>query len=260
MKTYRLKSITLPLFLSLFIVFCACQKDESGIENQTKMLHSGVAVKGANQKIDVCHNNHIINISSNAVPAHQGHGDAVDMDGDGYFDIDNSCSATDCDDNDPAIHPDGEGVCDDGELGTAELLIGVWTTVEFSLEYSVGGLSVVDYLVDVVGLSPADAATQFAILEAALAADLTGSLTLNADNTYVSDFLSASDSGTWSLSADETTLTLFEGPATILITINSISETTLNASLGDGLFFDLDSNPATPEVEVMISANVTMTK
>lgn len=182
------------------------------------------------------------------------------MDGDGYFDIDNSCSDTDCNDNDPAVHPDAEGVCDDGELGTAELLIGVWTTVEFSLEYSVGGQSVVDYLVDVVGLSPADAAAQFAILETALAADLTGSLTLNSDNTYMSDFLSASDSGTWSLSADEHTLTLFEGPDTIVVTINSISETTLNGTLGDGLFIDLDSNPATPDVEVTVSANVTMTK
>jgi hypothetical protein len=182
------------------------------------------------------------------------------MDGDGYFDIDSSCSETDCDDNDPAIYPDAEGICDDGEWSTAELLIGIWTTLEFSLDYSVGGLSVFDYLVDVVGLSPADAATQVALLEAALAADLTGTLTLNADNTYVSDFLSASDSGTWSLSADGHTLTLFEGPDTIVVTINSISETTLNGTLGDGLFIDLDSNPATPDVEVTVTANVTMTK
>ncbi len=38
--------------------------------------------------------------------AHQGHGDAVDMDGDGYFDLDSPCSETDCDDTDAMVNPE----------------------------------------------------------------------------------------------------------------------------------------------------------
>jgi hypothetical protein len=62
-------------------------------------------------KIDVCHNGHIINISINAVSAHQRHGDAVDMDGDGYFDITNVCSEVDCNDFDEEINPGQEEIC-----------------------------------------------------------------------------------------------------------------------------------------------------
>ncbi len=37
-------------------------------------------------------------------------GDAVDMDGDGFFHIDNSCSETDCDDNNPNVNPGVEDI------------------------------------------------------------------------------------------------------------------------------------------------------
>lgn len=53
--------------------------------------------------VKVCHKGKIITIDIHAVPAHQGHGDAVDLDGDGYFTGDNACSAPDCDDTDPAV-------------------------------------------------------------------------------------------------------------------------------------------------------------
>jgi hypothetical protein len=62
-------------------------------------------------KVMVCHNTgsdtnpwEILELSDMAwVNAHQDHGDAVDMDGDGYFDRENGCSETDCDDDDPGI-------------------------------------------------------------------------------------------------------------------------------------------------------------
>ena len=47
-------------------------------------------------------------IDFHAVPAHQGHGDAVDKDCDGYFDAENSCSEVDCDDTNPDINPGAE--------------------------------------------------------------------------------------------------------------------------------------------------------
>ena len=56
-------------------------------------------------KVKVCHKGKIILVDFHAVPAHQGHGDAVDKDCDGYFDKDNSCSEVDCDDTDPNVNP-----------------------------------------------------------------------------------------------------------------------------------------------------------
>ncbi|HEX5170584.1 MAG TPA: hypothetical protein VFW11_15515 [Cyclobacteriaceae bacterium] len=56
-------------------------------------------------RVSICHKGKIITIDTHAVKAHVAHGDAVDMDGDGYFTGDNSCSEPDCDDTDPAVNP-----------------------------------------------------------------------------------------------------------------------------------------------------------
>jgi hypothetical protein len=57
------------------------------------------------EKVKICHKGKIIRVDGHAIRAHLGHGDAVDKDGDGYFTGDNSCSAPDCDDNDPTVNP-----------------------------------------------------------------------------------------------------------------------------------------------------------
>lgn len=59
-------------------------------------------------KVNVCHKGKVICISVHGIKAHKAHGDAIDKDGDGYFDIDNKCSETDCDDTDPNVYPGAE--------------------------------------------------------------------------------------------------------------------------------------------------------
>ena len=213
-----------------------------------------VSTKAKSGKIDVCHNGKVININGNALPAHQRHGDAIDMDGDGLFDIDNDCSATDCDDNDA-------DACDN-EMSTAELLVGTWTPTDINIEASVGTQSVPDYLVNEVGLSPEDAAAQYELLQDEFEAQITEELIFNADNTYSSYFNGAYDYGEWSLSEDEKTLSLLEGtiPDIIIITINSISEDTWDATTGGAFLLDLDNNPATPDVLVSVEGNVIFIK
>ena len=256
MKISKLKSIVLLCLCGMIITLFSCQKEETSIDNTTQLAESKVK----KTKINVCHNDHVINISSNAVSAHQRHGDAVDMDGDGYFDMDNSCGETDCNDNDPAMNPSIEGSCDDGDLSTAELLLGTWTTLTVDVNTSVGGQSVTDYLIDVVGMSEEDAAAQSENLLAELEAQVTGELTLNSDLTYESYFDGGSDSGTWILSEDEQTLTLFEGPDLIVIHIIAISEHTWVSTHGDDILYDLDGDARTPDVVVTAEANITMTK
>jgi hypothetical protein len=95
------------LFLSFFIL-TSCQQDTTVTEPSVQIKSSEVI------KVNVCHNgNNEITISSNAVATHQAHGDAVDMDGDGYYDKENVCSeGIDCDDTNPDINPGMEEICD----------------------------------------------------------------------------------------------------------------------------------------------------
>ncbi len=148
----------------------------------------------------------------------------------------------------------------DGGAATAELLVGTWTVTDNEIRTFVGSQTLVEYLVDVEGLTQLEAEALVDFFESSLEPDLTGSLTLNADNTYSSDFVGGSDSGTWSLSADGTTLTLIEGEDTIVITINSITSSTWNATLSDTFLVDVDSDPGTPDVSVRVEADVILTK
>ncbi|HEY4656072.1 MAG TPA: hypothetical protein VIH22_16255 [Cyclobacteriaceae bacterium] len=80
-----MKKLLLSLSTFIFFLFLtACESDD---------------------KVNVCHEGKIIRINIHAVPAHQGHGDAVDMDSDGYFTGDNACSEPDCDDTDASVNP-----------------------------------------------------------------------------------------------------------------------------------------------------------
>lgn len=100
-----MKKFLILLVLPLFLVNCS--QEDAFVTDPIE-----VELRGA-KKVNVCHNGHIINVNINAVPAHQNHGDAVDMDGDGYFDLANVCMVgVDCDDNDASIHPSAAEICD----------------------------------------------------------------------------------------------------------------------------------------------------
>ncbi|HMB63694.1 MAG TPA: lipocalin family protein [Eudoraea sp.] len=146
------------------------------------------------------------------------------------------------------------------EKSTMDLLVGTWTTSSVDIDATVEGQSLTDYLVNEVGLSENEAADQYALFEAALVSEVTGSLTLNADNTYESSFAGNSDSGTWSLSSDENTLTLLEGTDAIVVTINSLTANTLSGSLGDDIMQDLDDDPGTPDETITVVATIILTK
>ena len=87
----------LIFLLLVFAGFMACENEIIEELPQEVSKTEGISAK-QNNKVDVCHKGEIINVNVNSLSGHQGHGDGVDMDGDGYFDIDNGCSETDCDD------------------------------------------------------------------------------------------------------------------------------------------------------------------
>lgn len=150
---------------------------------------------------------------------------------------------------------------DDGNgLSTSELLIGTWTVSDFDLTFTVGDKSLIDYLIEEEGLTPEEAAELNAVFEAFLESEVTGTITFNSDKTYVTNFGEGSSSGTWSLSADEKTLTLVEEGENIIITINSISSNTWLATISETSAEDLDDDPLTPDVMLTIEIIMTLTK
>lgn len=84
--------------LSFSLLLCvACSKDKRIQKGKTEVANLSSATVPL--KFGICHNggNEIV-ISENAVEIHIAHGDAVDRDGDGFYDKENPCSEIDCDD------------------------------------------------------------------------------------------------------------------------------------------------------------------
>lgn len=112
-----MKKMLLP-FLGILLL-AGCEKEAATpIDGETD---TALDFRSKKDKVNVCHYSeeddswHVINVSQNALAAHQAHGDAVDMDGDGFFDRENGCSDVDCD-GDTEYNPDNSCVCVEGEL------------------------------------------------------------------------------------------------------------------------------------------------
>ena len=106
----------LSLLFVIILIISSCEQDSIVTEfEEFNSEQSSLAKKGDKVgKIDVCHKGKIINVSVDALSAHRGHGDGVDMDGDGYFDIENDCSEIDCDDANADLSPSVEDICGNG--------------------------------------------------------------------------------------------------------------------------------------------------
>jgi hypothetical protein len=107
-----MKKLLLILVGTLALMSCEKETllDETAIVNSDSYLKTNKA-----SKVAICHTNGKIKyISENALPAHIAHGDAVDLDGDGFFDKENPCAdGVDCDDTNAAVNPDAEEIYTD---------------------------------------------------------------------------------------------------------------------------------------------------
>ena len=83
-------------YFAITVLILSCSKEE------TNYLFDNLddKISPRSQKVDVCHYGNILSVNINALPAHEAHGDAVDLDGDGWFNKDNECGPIDCNDSD----------------------------------------------------------------------------------------------------------------------------------------------------------------
>lgn len=114
-----MQKLFLPLLALLFLV--ACEKEStSELVSLEATYENGYDTTRNPDKVDVCHYDadndswHVINISLNALPAHEGHGDVqlIDEDEDGYVTFENECGIpVDCDDS---VFDPENSCCDEG--------------------------------------------------------------------------------------------------------------------------------------------------
>ena len=116
--------LLLPLLALLFIISCEKESYDDLQMEQEIYDNNSLTLRSPAPKIDVCHYDaendswHVITISQNAWPAHEGHGDVIliDEDVDGYVTQDNECMPTDCDDTDAELTDNCSTSCVEGEL------------------------------------------------------------------------------------------------------------------------------------------------
>ena len=99
-------------FILLFagiLILASCSNEDLVVEETLSTKDALITKKGVQDtglssksgfKVSICHKNAgEIVVDENALATHIAHGDAVDMDGDGFYTGENPCSETDCDDN-----------------------------------------------------------------------------------------------------------------------------------------------------------------
>ncbi|GEM_PF-327274 len=95
---------------------------------------------------------------------------------------------------------------DDNDGVTASEIVGVWTVSNVEGDIEINGISFMDYLIDLLGMTQEEA--EDALEEMLEDFPASGTITMNADGTYNSNFNDEVDSGTWHLSANGKVLTI----------------------------------------------------
>ena len=132
-------------------------------------------------------------------------------------------------------------------------LIGLWTVTDASIEMNVGDKSLIDYLIDALGITEMEAQLFESIFEEALSEGFTGTIEFKSDNTYESTFEGDTDTGTWELSSDGKQLTLDKGTADELtLDIISLSNNMLKIGFSEEEVDDLDSDGTNETISINI--------
>jgi len=149
---------------------------------------------------------------------------------------------------------------DDDENSKENLLIGVWTITNADIDASIGGMSIVDYLVNVAGYSQIEAELMETLFQNMLLPNFTGTIDFKENHTYVTTFGGEIDDGFWSLNAAGDKLTLDAGTIyEMVIDVNSLTASNFVGSTSFVESVDIDDD-GNPDVDVAISVQLTLTK
>ena len=153
------------------------------------------------------------------------------------------------------------GCSDDEVIGfTDDDIIGVWTVSGTTVDFSVGGMSLIDYLVETLELSEVEALLFEALISEGIDEGFDGTVEMRADNTYVAQFGDdPAENGTWELTVDGTILKLLEAGASEATELNliSINATTMILSYEESEPMDFDQDGVEEEITLLIEMTLT---
>jgi hypothetical protein len=89
-----------------------------------------------------------------------------------------------------------------------EDIVGTWTYDNATFSTMIGSKTFQQYMIDELGLTAAEAQAYETLFNEQMKQSFTGSIVVKSDNTYSSTMGGESDTGTWSLSSDKSTLTI----------------------------------------------------
>jgi len=145
---------------------------------------------------------------------------------------------------------------DEGDGPSGGDLTGTWTVASASIDATIDGTDIVEWFVDVLGLTEAEA-EQFGELftDGLDEGFVGGTLTFNSDNTYEANFDGDSESGTWSRSGDQLTIT--SGGEESVTTIKTLTSSNLTIEFDETETEDIDEDGTTEEFRITFTLNLT---
>lgn len=143
---------------------------------------------------------------------------------------------------------------DDENPSNSDLLIGKWSISATTLDMNLNGKSLVQYLVQDVGLSQPEAEMFEALFEEMLQESFVGTIEFKADKTTIYNIGGDSDTGTWRLSNDGKTLYLDEGTIDeTTVNIIELTSSKLSIEMTQTEEADLDEDGSSENVTVEVS-------
>jgi hypothetical protein len=149
---------------------------------------------------------------------------------------------------------------EDEEEKASNDLHGTWTFKETNVDLSVGGVDLVDYLVNTMGYSATEAQFMVDFYVNAMESSNQGTITFNDDNTYKYVDGQGEENGTWSITNDGNTLTMVYDGETDNLTILSLSSSSLKLRLPpETESVDMDGDDV-EETDITVVMEISLTK
>ncbi len=140
----------------------------------------------------------------------------------------------------------------------ANVLTGIWTAANTTLNTRVGTQTLTQYFTDVLNLTNEEALSYDSLYSAIIKESFVGTIQIKSDNTYTSNLGGYTDTGTWTMSADLKKLTInstTDGPTTFDIV--ELTSTELQLQISESFIDDLnfDGIPELITFSILVSFN-----
>lgn len=143
--------------------------------------------------------------------------------------------------------------CKKDSSSTITVAGGTWTAGTPNFTAMIGTKTITQYYTDVMGLTPAEAAQNTAIVNLLLMQAFTGTILFKSDNTYTSNLGGVADSGTWSLSADGKKLTIDSNTDVAeILDVTVLTSNKLTVSTSGNVYEDLNSDGTDETIAVHV--------